>query len=346
MTLLATARAYLAPLRRGHWRASWTAARTLWFDYGHLRSALTQSSIDRDGPVPWYTYPAILYLKQLDFSDSTIFEYGSGNSTLFWAAGAKRVISVEEDPNWYDINRTRIPSNCELLLETDLQQYADAISRWNTTFDVIAIDGAARAQTRLKCAKAALPYLRDGGMIILDNSDWLPESARLLRDAGLIQIDMTGFTPIGAHTQTTSLFLHRSFDFRPKGSRQPMPGPGAQLNVWEHPAYTSPPRVDCDGEVFGGVTRDELFEFASPAGTRAFRLIVAEAPPNGIRTGAIIDVQAARVLISLTERLDGDAWVERELQQSLQSDWNAFTRYINAHDKRRYDLASAESRIA
>src|SRR5687767_14682032 len=95
---------------------------------------------------------------------------------------AKRVISVEEDPNWYDINRTRIPSNCELLLETDLQQYAYAISRWNTTFDVIVIDGAARAQTRLKCARAALPYLRDGGMIILDNSDWLPESARLLRD--------------------------------------------------------------------------------------------------------------------------------------------------------------------
>src|SRR5688572_10403591 len=48
-------------------------------------------------PIPWYTYPAIEFIRQLDFSQSTVFEYGSGNSTMFWAASAARVISVEED---------------------------------------------------------------------------------------------------------------------------------------------------------------------------------------------------------------------------------------------------------
>ena len=46
-------------------------------------------------------------------------------------------------------------------------------------------------------------------MIILDNSDWLPDSARLLRDADLLQVDMSGFIPIGDHTQT-HIVLFRS----------------------------------------------------------------------------------------------------------------------------------------
>ena len=70
------------------------------FDYGHFLSTIQYSSVDKDNnPIPWYTYPAIEYLKQLDFSEKSIFEYGSGNSTIFWSKVAKSVISVENDEN-------------------------------------------------------------------------------------------------------------------------------------------------------------------------------------------------------------------------------------------------------
>src|SRR5687768_912204 len=90
------------------WKAPVQAARSLWFDYAHVRSAALQQAVDADGrAVPWYTYPAIEYLRQLDFSDKTVFEYGSGNSTLFWGASAKRVVSAEEDERWYETLRSK-----------------------------------------------------------------------------------------------------------------------------------------------------------------------------------------------------------------------------------------------
>ena len=68
-----------------NWVASLKAARVLWRDYVHLKSVVAQRPVDADGrPLPWYTYPAIEYLEQLDFRDRTVFEFGSGASTLFW----------------------------------------------------------------------------------------------------------------------------------------------------------------------------------------------------------------------------------------------------------------------
>src|SRR3954463_2256551 len=78
------------------------AARTLWRDYGHVKSARRGKCVDVIGnPIPWYTYPAIEYLKQLDFSTKNVFEFGAGQSTLFWAGRARRVVSVEDDAAWY-----------------------------------------------------------------------------------------------------------------------------------------------------------------------------------------------------------------------------------------------------
>ena len=43
------------------------------------RSIDEKICLDKDGnPIPWYTYPAIEYLSQFDYSDKEIFEYGCG----------------------------------------------------------------------------------------------------------------------------------------------------------------------------------------------------------------------------------------------------------------------------
>ena len=324
------------------WKPVVAVARLLWFEYAHVKTVLTKSCVDRGGqPIPWYTYPAIDYLKQLDFSDKTIFEYGSGNSTLFWASRARRVVSVEDDPAWFAAMRPRLPANCEMSLETNLAAYPAAIARTGELFDVIVVDGAARGRTRLKCAQQALVCLAPGGLIILDNSDWLPESTRLLREAGLIQVDMTGFAPISGVTQSTSLFLHRAFAFRPAGPRQPMPGPGAADKVWEHPDPTEEPLVRCGSDVFGGVRRDDVVRFETSDGERLFRLIVSESRETGRRFAALLDVERERVLLALPERLDATPRVEGDLDRLVALPWDSFVIAINLHDKRRYDLELA-----
>jgi hypothetical protein len=326
-------------LRPSTWAPSLSAARTLWFDYAHVKSVATRSCVDASSsPIPWYTYPAIEYLKQLDFSGKTVFEYGSGNSTLFWAARARRVVSVEDSEHWFRTMSSKLPPNCEITLETDLTVYPDALRATREQFDVIVVDGAARGHTRLKCSRVALEHLADGGMIILDNSDWLPESARLLREAGLIEVDMSGFVPIGRYTQTTSFFLHRAFAFRPRTDRQPMPGPGARIQVWEHPKPTEPPLVECGGTLFGGVRRDERVAFSTGSGVRQFRLIVSESRNTGCRIAALVECDRDRVLLGGMEKLDETPNVEREIEALTRLPWDAFVEAINSNDKRHYNL--------
>src|SRR5437870_895308 len=103
----APVRPMLRRLRRSmlmpqHWRKAWRLFRILNFQYGYLRSVAADTPLDADSePRPWYTYPAIEYLKQIDFRRKAIFEYGCGHSTLFWATRAARVVSIEHNPAWY-----------------------------------------------------------------------------------------------------------------------------------------------------------------------------------------------------------------------------------------------------
>ncbi|HYM29915.1 MAG TPA: hypothetical protein VEU47_01360 [Candidatus Cybelea sp.] len=186
--------------------------------YGHWNSAARREAVDGQGkPVPWYTYPAIEYLKQLDFSDCDVFEFGSGNSTLFWGPRCRSLVSVEDDAVWYERVKPRLGANTTYLLEADRDKYPEAIGRFGRQFDVIVVDGSVRK----RCGEAAVKHLKPGGLIVLDNSDWFPNTAAILRRAGLLQVDMHGFGPINSYTSTTSLFFHRAFDRKTTSGRQP-----------------------------------------------------------------------------------------------------------------------------
>jgi hypothetical protein len=199
--------------------------KVLEFDYNHFQSAYQNRCIDRDGlAIPWYTYPAIEYLKQLDFSDKIVFEYGGGNSTFFWGSRAGKAICVEDNLDWAKYIESRKMGNVQVKYIPDKSEYVAEISRHVGGFDIIVIDGS---HSRCKCAQIAITKLNPGGIIILDNSDHYFKSARILRDADLIQVDMTGFGPIQGCTWTTSIFFHRAFNTQPKNNRQPQLGIGS-----------------------------------------------------------------------------------------------------------------------
>ena len=192
--------------------------KTGWIDSFKLRQPI---DANRE-PLPWYTYPAIEYIKQLDFSDREVFEYGSGNSTIFWSKLAKRVVSIENNQKWYETIAKGVVENVEVrLIENDALYIQEILN--HKSFDVIVIDGS----HRLECARVAINKLKSGGIIILDNSDWHVKTAKILRSNDLIQVDMTGLGPINPYTWTTSFFLHRDFNLQPKGINQPEHGIGA-----------------------------------------------------------------------------------------------------------------------
>ncbi|MCW5549110.1 MAG: class I SAM-dependent methyltransferase [Opitutaceae bacterium] len=192
--------------------------------YGYGRSVRAGVPVDGTGqPIPWFTYPALEYLNQLDFRGKTVFEFGAGNSTLYWSNRAARVVSIEHDQAWYERIRSKLKPNCDLHLVKDPVRYPAFITDRAEIFDVIIVDGLKRRE----CCAAALQRLRPGGLIILDNADWHSGGAAVLRCGGLLEVDMTGFGPIAWFTTTTSFFFHRDFDFPRLHERQPMHGTGA-----------------------------------------------------------------------------------------------------------------------
>jgi hypothetical protein len=181
-------------------------------DYGHHQSVLLGKPVDSDlNPIPWYTYPAIEYLKQFDFSDKNIFEYGSGNSSLFWASLAKSVTSVEKDASWFEVISKSKSSNLNIILKEQKSEYVNFIENGNILYDLIVIDGA----YRYDCAKVAVKYLSDDGFIVVDNSERYPKLCSDIRNNNLIQVDFFGFGPINYYTWTTSLFFQRNCRLKP-----------------------------------------------------------------------------------------------------------------------------------
>lgn len=209
-------------------RKSLAAYRTLAFRLGHLRSLRESACVAADGsPLPWYTYPAIDYLEQLDLSALSVFEFGSGNSTRYWARRCKTLVSVEDNREWYDKVKPTLPANVEYRFEQGSEEYAGAIQRFPHKFDIIAIDG----NYRLECARVALRHLSPGGFIILDNSDWHERSAAVLLGSDLLHVSMSGFGPLLAHTWATSFYFTRDYRPKPRFDRHPAYGTGSHIRT-------------------------------------------------------------------------------------------------------------------
>lgn len=106
-----------------------------------------------------------------------VFEYGCGNSTLWWASRVQRVVSCEHDQSWYGEVKKTVPGNVELHhipLERD-GAYSRLVAKFQGEFDIIFIDG----RDRVNCVKQSLGALRPNGVVILDNSDELEYSEGL-----------------------------------------------------------------------------------------------------------------------------------------------------------------------
>lgn len=140
-----------------HARISLGAAGNLLRQYNLFSTAKKWNAEDKEGnPIPWISFPAYEYLEQLDLSDKTVFEFGSGNSTLYWAKRVKSVISIEDDKEWYEKIKTRIPSNTTLLLRGGLSM----LTKLPSTHPLILFSSTATTDIESLAPKSLLLTLK------------------------------------------------------------------------------------------------------------------------------------------------------------------------------------------
>lgn len=181
--------------------------------------------------LPWFTYPAIFWtLKNINAS-MKVFEYGSGNSTLFLSQKVKELVSIEHNKQWFDdtqekLKQKNISTTYQLIEPTPINQptdnhipgnylsakrnesfknYSESISKYpDNYFDIIIIDGRAR----MSCLHHAISKVASEGYIILDNSErrrYL-SGIKLLRKKGFKQLDFCGFGQVWDSCWITSIF--------------------------------------------------------------------------------------------------------------------------------------------
>jgi len=135
-----------------------------------------------------------------------LFEYGSGNSTIYYSQRVKKVIAVEHNKAWFDKVNNRLNKNAEIIFKeiNEDGDYCRTIKSTNEKYHVIIID----AEDRVNCIKNCHDNLTGDGVIILDDSNREEYSAgiKYLFENGFLQITFWGIAPGSFHNKSTTVF--------------------------------------------------------------------------------------------------------------------------------------------
>ena len=174
--------------------------------------------------VPWWTYDAVEEIDRWLAArerPARVFEYGSGASTVWLSKRVGEVHSVEHDRGFSELMAGRLAPLAHVSLQVvepvessrplvrsgkaghehlDFTAYVDAVDAVEGDFDLIVVDGRARAA----CLAKAAARLAPGGVIVFDNS-----RRRRYREAiersGLVERAFRGLTPTLPYPDQTSL---------------------------------------------------------------------------------------------------------------------------------------------
>lgn len=176
-------------------------------EIGWFKSFETKSPIGRNSePIPWVTYSFIDFIADRIQKDHTVFEFGSGNSTFYYAQRARKVLSVEHDKAWFDKISASKPSNSEMIF-CELQKdgdYSKMPERMGLKFDIIIVDG----RDRVNCCYHSLTALSERGVLVLDDSEREHYAAAIsfFKKEGFRELSFSGISPGLFYRKSTSVF--------------------------------------------------------------------------------------------------------------------------------------------
>lgn len=179
---------------------------------GWINSFKSRVPIDKFGnPIPWLSLPSVYFLrtKLTDLGkDFCVFEYGAGNSTVFFRKLCKEVMSVEYDKSWVQkLDRLLDKSGRSRLIFIPLDQgkdYENAIKNEDGLFQIILIDGRRRVDT----IKNSIEKLAHNGVLILDDSHRTKyyDGIVFLRQNGFRELPFWGMGPGSIYEKCTTIF--------------------------------------------------------------------------------------------------------------------------------------------
>lgn len=176
-------------------------------DRGWIESRRRKESVDQNGqPIPWITYPALDFLERRIRPDMTVFEFGGGNSTLWWAKRTRHVTTVEHDASWASRLIELIPSNVNLT-HVPLEKggdYSQHAQRSGGKYHIIVVDG----RDRVNCAVSSVHSLCPDGVIVWDNTERRRYNPGItaLGEMGFRRVEFRGPAPINTWESETSVF--------------------------------------------------------------------------------------------------------------------------------------------
>jgi predicted O-methyltransferase YrrM len=143
-----------------------------------------------DIEIPWFSFEAIDFLNRCHYDNIKILELGGGGSTLFFGKRNAQITCLESSQEWALKIKNKLKmldlSNINVVVHPyalDLSESAFMLTDYykaifNGNYDLIIIDNyEENIQYRPVCFYAAEKNIREGGMIILDDS-WRYENVR------------------------------------------------------------------------------------------------------------------------------------------------------------------------
>lgn len=194
-----TLRYYMREIAKAKAKATGKPAPSYWRYFRRWKKFLSNHNDSLNNELPWITFPVIDFLNGWLKKEHRVIEYGGGSSSIYFARRAGEVVTVEHHSGWFaniskvisekGINNWRgmlCPSEDGTPYGTDIanpshyvsgdaesagknyRAYAMAIEQFpDAYFDVVLVDG----RVRPSCMYHAIPKIRKGGLLILDNSD-------------------------------------------------------------------------------------------------------------------------------------------------------------------------------
>jgi hypothetical protein len=132
--------------------------------------------------VPWWPYDAVSWIAANLPQSARVFEYGGGGSTLWLESHGATVTTAEHDEDWLNQMSAHLGPGTTLLFQPPaasgaipsvaapgyFDTYVAAIdSQPDNHLDLVIVDGRARVE----CVYRAMPKVKPGGLMLLDDTD-------------------------------------------------------------------------------------------------------------------------------------------------------------------------------
>ncbi len=138
---------------------------------------------------PWISLKAVKYCEKNLSKDHLALEWGSGRSTIWFAKRVGKIVSVEDKKSWFDYVDSKMKElklnnvdyryiDLDHPIDEPAKMFYDVTPKYvaiaeefsDESLDFVVVDG----HYRQACIQAVIPKLKKGGLLLVDNSNWMP----------------------------------------------------------------------------------------------------------------------------------------------------------------------------